>query len=89
MALTSASTYAQALAQYNDNLSWEGSTAKAILALEAIRWLLVNRAQIFSGAGTQVNWAQLTEEKKKLEEYVGNAGTSNRSTFTQGRPQLW
>jgi len=85
MALSSSSTLADALAQYNDNLSWQGNTAKAALALEAIRWLLVNRARVISDGNTRLDFSELAEEKRKLEEYVASSGTSNRVSFTRGR----
>ena len=86
MALTSSSTYANAIAQYNDNLSWEGDSAKALLTLEAIRWLLVNRPQSTSRSGRSVNYATLSEEKIKLETFVNNQGSSvTRAPFTRGR----
>jgi hypothetical protein len=86
MALTSASTYADAVAQYNDNLSWEGDATKAAAALEAIRWLLINRPTATSRTGRSINYASLEGEKKRLEEFVAVASTSvNRATFTRGR----
>lgn len=87
MALTSASTVSDALGQYNDNLSWEGSTAKALLALEAVRWLLVNRPASASDGGASLNYASLEVEKSRLESYVNTVGgTSRRSYFVRGRP---
>ena len=91
MALTSSSTLSDALAQYNDNLSWEGSASKAVLALEAVRWLLANRAQGFSIEGRSLNYASLEKEKDQLETFVANNSTTStaaRSTFTRGRA-LW
>lgn len=88
MAITSASTLDEVLAQYNDNLSWDGDAIKAVLALEAIRWLLVNRAASFSQAGRSINYSALEQEKSRLEDYVsdfGNAVSSKRVTFTRGR----
>lgn len=86
MALTSSSTLSDALAQYNDNLSWDGDATKATNALEAIRWLLINRAQATSRNGRTINFAALEIEKKKLESYVNEFGTNaNRTSFTRGR----
>ena len=85
MSITSASTRAEVLAQYNNNLSWEGSAAKAQLALEAIRWLLVNRPQSSTHGQNTINYAILENEKTKLQEFVGEFGSSvNRVTFTRG-----
>jgi len=86
MPLTSASTRADAIAQYNDNLDWEGSAAKAGLALEAVRWLLVNRPQSLSRNDRTSNYESLIDEKRRLEEYVVIHGSSvKRAPFTQGR----
>jgi len=86
MALTGSSTIADALAQYNNNLSWEGSVTKAAAALEAIRFILVNRPAIVASNNRSVNFESLAAEKIKLEEYIAHAGSSvNRCTFTRGR----
>lgn len=68
MALASIS---DALAQYNANLSWQGSTSAAQSALEAIRYLLVNRAQRLDDQGSSLNFESLANEAKKLESFLG------------------
>ena len=88
MALTSTSTLSDALAQYNDNLSWDGDATKATAALEAIRWLLINRPQGTSRNGRTVNYAALEVEKAELEDYVNEFGANaNRVGFT--RAKMW
>jgi hypothetical protein len=85
MAITSTSTHAEVIAQYNDNLSWDGDATKAALALEAVRWLLVNRPQSFSQNNRTTEYTALEQEKKRLEEYVQMFGNSaNKSEFTRG-----
>lgn len=88
MALDSSSTLQDALDQRNDNLLWEGSPSKARLALEAIRWLLTNRALISANDGVSLSFAEMSKEKQKLENYVDNVGqgASRRTSFTRGRP---
>ena len=68
MALTSSSTLTDALAQYNDSLSWEGNATKAPLALEAVRWLLANRAQVAADGGTMLHFVSLHQESRRLDE---------------------
>jgi len=86
MTLSGSSTIADALAQYNNNLSWEGSVTKAAAALEAIRFILVNRPAIVASNNRSVNFESLAAEKIKLEEYIAHAGSSvNRCPFTRGR----
>lgn len=86
MSITSSSTQADVLAQYNDNLDWEGSAAKAVLALEAVRWLLINRPQSLSRNNRTINYSALENEKSKLEDYVSrNKSSIGRSSFTRGR----
>ncbi len=70
MALTSASSITDALAQYNDNLLWDGNVTKARLALEAIRWLLINRPQATGREGVSIDYTDLAAEKEKLELIV-------------------
>jgi len=86
MSLSSSSTLADALAQYNDNLDWEGNITKATAALEAIRFLLVNRAKSIGRNDRTINYESLLDEKRRLEEFVKlNKSTVNRAPFTQGR----
>ena len=86
MALTSSSTLADALAQYDDNLSWEGSASKAVLYLEAIRWLLVHRAQSSTMQGRTLSYTALETEKAGVAAYVSKHGLNvNRAGFVRGR----
>jgi len=88
MALTSSTTLSDALAQYNNNLSWEGSPTKAAAALEALRWLFVNRpVSNTTGDGRTINYAALEPEKARLETYVNSqsaAVKAGRSSFVRG-----
>jgi hypothetical protein len=87
MALDSTSTLADALAQYNDNLSWDGDITKAIAALAAVRWLLINRPKVIETNDRIVNFELLMTEQAKLEKFVSNfSGSVNRCSFTSGRP---
>lgn len=89
MSLTSASTIEDALDQYNDNLSWEGSVTKAQNALEAVRYILASRPKMIASGERNVNFDSLQGEKEKLETFVKNFGSNvNRSSFTRGRMLL-
>jgi len=94
MALTHTSTIADAEAQLLDNLSWEGSAAKAAAALEAVRYLLAKRAvSRSSGAGENSNSHQFSEQfllyqEKALRDAVAAATDSKRSGFVTGRAIL-
>lgn len=89
MALDSTSTLDDALAQYNDNLSWDGNAARAALALAAVRWILVNRPRIIATNDRNINFDSLAAEKEKLEAFVaGSSATVSRTNFTQGRMLL-
>lgn len=86
MSLDSTSTLDDALAQYNDNLSWDGDITKASAALAAIRWLLINRPKIIATNDRSINFELLAAEQARLEKFVGNFSSSvNRSSFTRGR----
>ena len=80
-ALTSDSTYVDAIGQYNDNLLWEGSVTKAKAALEAVRWILANRSKITKTDHREVEFeiAGLKEAKKDLDAYLNVADTTSRS----------
>ena len=89
MSLSSSSTLADALAQYNDNLSWEGDITKAGLALEAVRWILVNRPKVIATNDRNINFESLAAEKQRLESFVSNISSSvNRCSFVRGRMLL-
>lgn len=86
MSLSSSSTVADALAQYNDNLSWEGDITAATAALAAVRWLLANRPKIIATNDRNINFDSLAAEKDRLEKFVSKFGSSvNRSGFVRGR----
>ena len=86
MALDSTSTLEDALADYNDNLSWEGDITKATAALAAIRWIFLNRPQIIATNNRSINFESLGAEKRRLEDFVAVSGSNvNRSSFTRGR----
>ncbi len=77
---------ANALAQYNDNLSWEGDSTKASAFLEAIRWLLVNRPQSSSIQGRSVNYTVLEAQQVRVQAYVDKfSGSVSRASFVRGR----
>lgn len=90
MSLSSSSTRADAIAQYDNNLSWEGDPTKAAAELEAVRWLLVHRPTRIAKGDRSFDYESLADEKRRLEEYVEIAGITSSSrvvTFTQGRPR--
>lgn len=88
MALDSTSTAAQAIAQYNDNLRWWDSQAKAQNLLEAVLWLLANRAQVMADRGATLNYSSLEKLREQLERKtgVGLTGEANkRSSFVRAK----
>lgn len=60
-----------ALAQYASALPWQNSATNAQLALDAIRYLLVNRIQNLTDAQTSINYQSLESEKAALERFLG------------------
>lgn len=68
MALSSISA---ALAQYNASIPWHVSQATATAALEAVQYLLVNRAQRAGDRGSELNYESLEKEKEALEKFLG------------------
>ena len=65
---------ANALAQYNSNLGWGSppSISSAQAALQAVQYLLVNRATRTDDRGQSINYASLESEKKALENFLGS-----------------
>jgi len=91
MALTSSSTYAQAVDQYLDNLSWEGDVAKARLALEAVRFLRLRRPTRSSAAdGRSIDYEGLESAEAELREYLDAIDTTlrPRAVWLQGRAKM-
>ena len=83
MAITSIAT---ALTQYNDNLDWDTSETKARLALSALRYLNVNRAQAMSHVGTSLNFAAIETEMKAIQDFINAVSTTQqRKSFTSAR----
>ena len=66
-----------ALAQYNANLDWQNNPASADLALQAIRYLFVNRAQRVGDVGSIFDYESLKSEKEALEKFLGATPRSN------------
>lgn len=62
-----------ALAQYNANLDWNTSQASAQLALEAVRYLIVNQPNSYAVAGRSItkNLPQLEKEQEALMKFLG------------------
>jgi len=82
MAITSIAT---ALTQYNENLDWDTSETKARLALSALRYLKINRAQNLSHVGSGMTFEAITEEIAKIESFLNAVKTSNATSFTSAR----
>lgn len=69
-----------ALTQYAtacEGAGWQASIAAAQQALEAIRYLLANRAREMGDQGSTINFDSLESEKKAIEQFLG--GTSPRA----------
>lgn len=88
MAITDAAT---AVAQYAAALPWQASRESARSALDAVRYLLVARAQHLSDAGTAFSYESLLAEKKALESFLGvsapramGRGRRNIASFQTG-----
>jgi hypothetical protein len=91
MALTSASTYNDALDQYKDNLSWEGDVTKARAFLEAVRFLLLERPTRSAAAdGRSVDRESLKVELDAVKAYLAVADTSSQPSchFVRGKAIL-
>ena len=82
MAITSIAT---ALTQYNDNLDWDTSETKARLALSALRYLKINRAQNLAHVGSAMTFEAITEEIAKIESFLNAVKTSSSTSFTSAR----
>ena len=60
-----------ALAQYTASLPWQTSTASAQSALDAVRYLLINRVQHLTDTQTGLSYESLESEKAALEKFLG------------------
>ena len=82
----SLATISEALAQYNDNLDWDTDATKARLALSALRFLKVNRAQALSGAGSGLTFEAIDAEIESISAFLSVAEpTKQRTSFTSAR----
>jgi hypothetical protein len=60
-----------ALSQYQSACPWQNSPAAASLALDAVRYLMLNRPSRAEDVGSSLNYESLAEEKKALESFIG------------------
>lgn len=67
----SLSTIDDALTQFNANANWYGSQASAALRLEAIEFLLINRAQRLDDAGSSINYESMGTMATELRKFLG------------------
>lgn len=90
MSLTSASTIADAYAQWQNNLCWEGDLTKAKNALEAVRFLLACRPQqVAAETGVAIRFESLQSQQAELSKYLKRlSGDVNRAAFTRGHMNL-
>lgn len=88
MALTSISTYQDAVDQYNDNLSYEGDAGKSTLFLQAIRWLIGNRPETNSAGSRNFSFETLEKKEKEVSAYLKSLGRNKRASFVQARVRL-
>ena len=75
----------EALTQYAAALPWQDSLAAAKSALDAVRYLLVNRVMNLTDAQTHMGYQDLESEKAALEKFLGittprSFGRSRRNT---------
>lgn len=87
MSITSTSTLAEVLADYNDSLNWEGNVTLARQNLAAVRWLMINRptANNAYGQGFTFDISTLIQQEKALKSYIDTQSSSGKSLFTRGR----
>ena len=85
MALSSSSTYADALAQYNDSLSYEGSSTATANHIAAIRWLFANRASSSADSATSMSFESLNEQLRLAVEHLRAIKRTYRAPFVRGR----
>ena len=75
-----------ALTQYNENLDWDTSATKARLALSALRFLRVNRAQNLSHVNSGLSYAAIDAEIDAILDYLNVAETTlSRTSYTSAR----
>lgn len=61
----------QAYQQYVSALPWEQSTASALLALEALEYLWLHRAQAIGAGETQLTYERLETELAAIRKFLG------------------
>jgi hypothetical protein len=89
MALTAASTIADALDQYKANLAYWESAAKAAALYEAVLYLLACKPEMLAAADQNVKFTSLDSLRVRLESQVlGSSSAANRATFTRGRMRM-
>lgn len=64
-------TIAQALTQFNANANWYLSMAAAQARLEAVEFLLTQRAQRAGDQGSELNFESLNDQAQVLRAFIG------------------
>ena len=78
-------THAEAMTQLNANLSWEGDVVKARLALEAVRFLMFNRAERSKSGDKEMEFGSLQALEGRLASFVESAGGEGLAGFVRAR----
>jgi hypothetical protein len=79
-------TLTAAITQYNQNRDYDGDTAKAKLALQALRVIRMERAQGQGHAGVSLSFQAIEDEIKELESFIAVSDTTRkRASFTAAR----
>ena len=87
-------TVSAALAQYAENLLWHKSTASAESALEALRYLQINKAQMAGHAGSSLSYEQIGPIIDQIQKFLGvdaaiNAGGNRPGLYKARNRRLW
>ena len=86
MALTSASTFADAQAQISNSLRWEyqATTSMAQDFIEAVLWIQTHRADV-SADGTSMRFPNLDSQLARAQNWVAARDLARRPRFVMGR----
>lgn len=78
-------SYSAALTQLDENLAWDGNRTKALLFVEAVRYLRVHRPLQNSGGGRSFTYESLKDDFKDAVKFINATDTTNQAKFIMGR----
>lgn len=78
-------SYSAALTQLDENMDWDGNRTKALLYVQAIRYLKIHRPLSNSGGGRSFTYESVSEDFMAARDFINATDTDNQAKFLEGK----